>query len=357
MLRYLQYLLLLLAMLIFHQQRGYSQCPFTATVQTTTPILCPNSSAVITTQNYDAYQWYRDGVLMPGETDSVLSVSYATGAGSYYAVLATLDGCSELSDSVYIDGWVFLPVTVMSSGSYGFDPNTGSFIICDSTEADGADSIVFEIMSPYDSNITWYNNGVPIPGANGKTLVVKSSGSYWVSGAPAICPGYINYLGLTLDVTLRAPQHPVISFNGTQLTASPAWLTNWQWYLNGTAINGATGPVYTPVQSGSYTVTAQDTFCLGISQQPYLINPTGIPEHYTASFKAYPNPASEAVIIDTESIVQKVEIFDISGRLVLTTHPHKKKPEIDLRSLQQGIYRLRVSAAGYQEIVPLVIQR
>ena len=349
--------MIILAMLIFYKQHGYAQCPFTATVNTTTPILCPNTSAVITTQTYDAYQWYRDGAVLPGETNPTLNVSYNTGAGSYYSVLATLNGCSEMSDSILIDGWVFLPPTVMSSGSYSYDPNSGFFIICDSTEADGGDSIVFELMSPYDTNITWYNNGVPIPGAAGNTLVVKTSGSYMVSGAPSLCPASISWLGVNLDVRLKAPDHPVISWNGTQLVATPSWLTNWQWYLNGTAIFGANSASFTPLQSGNYTVTAQDSFCYAISQQPYFYNPTGIPDRYTSSFKAYPNPAASKIIIDTESIVTMVELFDVGGRLLLTTHPNTKKPEISLRNLDPGSYRMRVTAAGYQEIVPVLIQR
>lgn len=357
MLRYLQYLLLMLALLIFQKQHGYSQCPFTATVNTSTPILCPNTSTAVTTQTYDAYQWYRDGALMPGETNPTLNVSYNTGAGSYYSVLATLNGCSEMSDSILVDGWVFLPVTVMSSGSYSYDPNSGYFILCDSTEADGADSIVFEIMMPYDTNITWYLNGNPIPGATGTSLVVKSSGLYMVSGAPSLCPGYISYLGVSLDVLVKAPNHPVISWNGSQLVANPSWLTNWQWYLNGTAISGANSAAFTPLQSGNYTVTAQDSFCYTISQQPYFFNPTGIPDRYTTSFNVYPNPAADKITINTESMVTAVEVFDISGRLVLTTHPFSKQPDISLRDLAPGAYRMRVTAAGYQDIVPVVIQR
>ena len=77
MFRLLKYLMIILAMLIFYKQHGYAQCPFTATVNTTTPILCPNTSAVITTQTYDAYQWYRDGAVLPGETNPTPDPVYA----------------------------------------------------------------------------------------------------------------------------------------------------------------------------------------------------------------------------------------------------------------------------------------
>lgn len=357
MLRILQILLFLLAMLVFHKQDVAAQCPFTATVSTTTPILCPNDAALITTQTYDSYQWYRDGQLLPGQTNPTLSVGVDTGAVSYYSVLATLNGCSEFSDSVFIDGWVFLPVTVMSSGSYGVDPNTGDFIICDSTEADGADTIFFEIMQPYTTNVVWYNNGVPIPGANGVQLVVTSPGSYTVSGSPGICPNYTSFLGVTLNVSLKHPQHPVISLQGNQLVATPSWLTNWQWFLNGVALPGANSSTYTPLQDGSYTVSAQDTFCYAISQQAYQYSTTGIPERYTSQFSVFPNPATGNISLLGESVVRSVKLFDISGREVLWQSPGSKNPVLDVSTLAPGVYRMLVSSADVEEFLPLLIVR
>src|SRR6185312_5640375 len=43
-----------------------------------------------------------------------------------------------------------------------------------------------------------------------------------------------------------------IAQNGTVLSSNFA--TGNQWYLNGVAINGATGPTFSPVQSGTYRV-------------------------------------------------------------------------------------------------------
>ena len=38
-----------------------AQCPFDPTVLPPDLILCPNEQAVLATQVYDSYQWYKDG--------------------------------------------------------------------------------------------------------------------------------------------------------------------------------------------------------------------------------------------------------------------------------------------------------
>ncbi len=45
---------------------------------------------------------------------------------------------------------------------------------------------------------------------------------------------------------------PIITQNGNILSSN--FTTGNQWYLNGTAISGATGQTFTPTQSGSYQV-------------------------------------------------------------------------------------------------------
>jgi hypothetical protein len=56
-------------------------------------------------------------------------------------------------------------------------------------------------MQPYTTSIQWTRNGQPIPGANDDTLLVTSSGDYCVSGAPEICPNFLQTLGVIMSYT------------------------------------------------------------------------------------------------------------------------------------------------------------
>lgn len=175
-----------------------AQCPFEPTVTGDT-LLCPDASGILITQEYDSYQWYRreftNGVpeLIPGANGQVLDVN-SDDLLYYFWVEATLDNCTEASPEVLVDGFVFLLPFLEHSGDYSFDPNTGSFVICT------GDTMFMMLGNPYDANITWYRNGVPIPGENSQQLAVTEAGSYTVEGAPSICPDWVQPLGLLIEV-------------------------------------------------------------------------------------------------------------------------------------------------------------
>ena len=102
-----------------------------------------------------------------------------------------------MSPSVLVDGWAFLPPFVINGGDYTFDGSI--FHVCLD------DTITFEFGLPYDSNIEWTADGVPIPGANDPLLELTSPVpttpvNYNVCGSPSICPNYIQCLGVSLLV-------------------------------------------------------------------------------------------------------------------------------------------------------------
>ena len=99
-----------------------AQCPFTPTILPSDLILCPNESGTLTTQVYDAYQWNKDGSPISGATGQTLTVDQWADAGSSFTVSATLDGCTEMSAPVLVDGWVFLLPYVMHGGDEPMGP-------------------------------------------------------------------------------------------------------------------------------------------------------------------------------------------------------------------------------------------
>ncbi len=188
--------ILFLSLCVF--QSTNAQCAFDPII-TGELILCPNGTEILSTQVYDSYQWHKRAFNepvsfpIPGDTSQTISVSNPDDVLFYFSVEATLNGCTELSPEVLIDGWAFLPVTVASTGDFTIGDN-GESIVCD------GDTMYFTLNLPYDTNITWFLNGSPIPSATSNKLPVSTAGQYTVSGAPSICPDYIQPLGLNLDV-------------------------------------------------------------------------------------------------------------------------------------------------------------
>lgn len=182
-------------------QTADSQCPFDPVITGDT-ILCPNSSGILKTQVFDSYQWYRRGwgssVTEPvaGATGQTLEVTQDD-IIYYFSVEATLNGCKESSPEILLDGYAFLFPFVQHTGEYTFDPNTETFKVCE------GDTMFLTLGLPYDTNITWFKDGAPIPGENAATLAITETGSYTVEGAPSVCPNYIQPLGLLLPVLVE----------------------------------------------------------------------------------------------------------------------------------------------------------
>lgn len=313
-----------------------AQCTFTPTITPANPILCPNSNEVLSTQVYDSYQWYKDGQPVPGAVQQTLTVNAFNDGGSNFTVACTLDSCTELSAPVLVDGWAFLPPTVMHNGDapYGIGPN-GELAFCE------GDTLLLDLMMPYDTNIQWTDGGQPIAGATGGTLVVTEGGNYTVSGAPSICPNFIQQLGVSIAVQFSPLVQPVIAPSGNDLCASPAG-TGHQWYLNGAAIAGANAACITPTGAGSYTVAVTYGTPCTMPSDPFLV--TGIEEPVAYGLQLFPNPTRGAVRISRgdEPLVGNRGLVDLQGREVMAGRFRGFGDEwIDVSALPAGRYWLR----------------
>ncbi|MDQ3051371.1 MAG: T9SS type A sorting domain-containing protein [Bacteroidota bacterium] len=191
---------LLMMLLLGSAANMQAQCPFDPTV-TGDSLLCPNDTGLLSTQVYDSYQWYKRPLfggtaqIIPGATFQTLTIDAFNDAANYFSVEATLNGCSETSPEVLVDSWLFLfPYTIIE-GDYTIG-SMGELILCQ------GDTILLISGMPYDTNLQWYDNGNPIAGANNDTLFVTTAGSYTYSGAPSICPNYIQNQFIPSDVTV-----------------------------------------------------------------------------------------------------------------------------------------------------------
>jgi hypothetical protein len=297
--------------------------------------MCPGETATLTTQVYDSFQWYKDGQPIPGATDQTLDVDYFTDSGSSFSVLATDDGCAEMSAQVLVDGWVFLPPTVMHEGD---EPvSIGPF--GEPTYCEGA-LVQLTLNMPYTESIQWTNNGMPIPGANSPSLIVTEAGSYSVSGAPAVCPNSITNLGLTIDVAFMEPEQPVIMAVDDQLCASPTG-EFYQWYLNGEAILNSNSICITATEPGAYTVYVDyEHGCQQISE-PYLS--TSIPTlDGERPWSLYPSPSTGLVTVTWNGTLPAGtywSVTDSGGREIRSGFMPVNGPlQVDLGDLSKGTY-------------------
>lgn len=324
-----------------------AQCPFDPTITPTDLIFCPNEQGVLTTQVYDAYQWYKEGELIPNATGQTLAVDQFNDAGYTFTVEATLDGCTEMSPGVLVDGWAFLPPYVIHSGDEPlFVDGNGVAHHC------LGDTVL--LVFSMTNNITWTNNGVVIPGETSGILEVTSSGNYSGSGAPSVCPDFIMYLGLDISFEFMEPTQPAIEQNDDQLCAVPAGVDH-QWFLNGEALPGSSACI-TPTAPGTYTVDATYAVDCSVPSEPFII--TGVEDH--AGHRAprvYPMPASDEVTVDLPMSLNggKWKLMDVTGREVMRgSMPAQSPLRFAVSGLPAGSYWLRLPG---QPLVPVSVAR
>lgn len=318
---------------------AFAQCTFTPTVTPNDLILCPQEEGVLSTQEYDSYQWYKDGEAIDGATEQTLNVEQFADAGYMFSVEATLDGCTEMSEDVMVDGWMFLLPYVIHGGD---EPNgigiEGESFFC------VGDTMTLTMGMPYTTNITWYRNGEVIDGENDVVLTITTSGSYTGSGAPETCPNYIAGVGVDVVTYFQEPSQPTIVQNGDQLCAEPEG-ESYQWYMNEEPIVGDAACI--PAEGGSYTVYVDYGQDCQVISAPFLV--TGVTEATASAFTIAPNPANGLTRITWPSDLKPSgawRIADVSGRTVMTgSFNGAPSMHLDLSPLTDGNYVFQAMGA------------
>lgn len=205
-----------------------------------------------------------------------------------------------------------------------------------------------------DNCVDGSENPPPGQGAEGIDVVLPAITAY----GPTVQPG--NNGGLNLTYTINKPiieifaedtvnvyqgvSAPVVTFNTTtNLLTTPDLGYDYQWYVDGTPIPGATGTEYEPTGAGSYTVIAVDDPCFAESNAfEFTAN---LIQHFKNRLKVYPNPASETVTVDLgDKQAQKIEVFDVTGRVVYTQAGNFTQQEkIDVTRFGSGYFTIVVT--------------
>lgn len=326
-----------------------AQCPFTPTITPDNAILCPDEQVELSTQAYDSYQWLRGGEPISGATSQTLTVT-SMDAGYYYAVTATLDGCTETSEEVLVDGWAFLGPYIISGGDppYAFGDN-GEAMQC------VGDTVQFDLGGA-EANITWYYNGDVIPGETTTTLIVTTTGNYTATGAPGVCPNYIMNVGVEVPVIFTPPTQPEIVQNGNTLCPFPTGNTT-QWYLDGAELS--TEECIELEASGAYTVFVDYGDPCQAASAPFVI--TGVQDAAAPAFSVRPVPAADMVRIAWPSGLAPRgtwQLLDMTGRTVRTGgFSGMNALDVDVRSLAPGKYWFSALDARGWKPVPVAVVR
>lgn len=281
-------------------------------------------------------QWYLNNTPISGATGQTYS---PTASGTYYVQVTNSNGCSEMSQPF---GFVY---TNAPFAAFSTQNNDQALCV--------GDCINFLDQSA-NSPTSWqwsFPGGTPSSSTaqNPPFICYNNSGVYLVALTVSNAGGSDIITTNAYITVVNDPQTPIISVDGNVLTSSSN--SGNQWYLNGLAITGAIGQTHLATQSGNYSVTVSNVNGCSSTSTVLNLTVTDIDEvNGEMESLLYPNPSSGIVMVQSAYRFHLIEVFDLSGKLLLSTI----EQQFDLSPFAEGIYAVRlhgVSAVINQKLI------
>lgn len=297
-----------------------------------------NLSVVASGAGTLSYQWRKNGSVITGATTATYTITnVSTSDAGSYDVIVTGD-CGSITSAAALLTVNVIPATPVITTS-------GVNTFCQGGSV--------TLTSSATSGNQWFKDGVAIVGATGQNYIATISGSYTVQTTLNNCSSELS-AGAT--VTVKAlPAIPVISATGNILTSSSA--SGNQWFLNGNAINGATGATHRVQASGLHTVRVTEDGCSSLSTA-YNFVATRIdnPATWNGEVSVYPNPVQKVLFIKN-AVGRKLQVrlYDGFGKKVYEAKLATSEASILMEKWASGIYQIVLTDLGSNETISQTI--
>ncbi len=248
-----------------------------------------------------------------GSTDTLWNLP----GGTYDVTATDANGCTATGSAV-----------VNTSGAGNVTINGLTTQICASDSA--------EICAPEGYTGYLWNNG-----ATSSCIRPSLAGNYYVTVTDqANCTATSNHVAVSVF-----PAPPVsVSVSGDTLKAFNA--TAYQWYLNGSAIQGATNSTLIVSVSGNYHVQITDTNGCVATSNPIVYS--GIADLSSGNIQVFPNPnqtGSWNLVVTANLLGKPVEITDVEGRLLYSSVITNTTSVVHTQ-LPAGVYLLKLNTGS-----------
>ncbi len=117
-------------------------------------------------------------------------------------------------------------------------------------------------------------------------------------------------------------------------------------------------PVHTYTSTGTYTVTLEISNSCGnhSSNQQVNITTTIVEDENNSQIVIYPNPAQSSCYIESNSTIDLLQVFDLTGKLVYEELPGQNFTTIGVESFAKGVYMLKIVSENNVSTAKLLIK-
>lgn len=229
--------------------------------------------------------------------------------------------------------------------------------IVDATEADVCEGDPIELIGNDLGNATYdwsgpdnYSSGDQNPVINSSTL--SNDGVYYLTTTVNGCTSDSAQIAIAVN---PIPAAPTITQNGNDLTSSYA--NGNQWYLDGTAINGATNQTHTATTPGVYTVQhTSSEGCTSPASEPVDLSDLSVVGHDMQQVVIAPNPFENELNLENLEPGASLTITDVTGKIVAESSIQTTHSTLETSRWKQGVYFLTIQHEGRAQTHKLIKQ-
>ncbi len=187
----------------------------------------------------------------------------------------------------------------------------------------------------------WHDANGIINSATNSPLIITTPGIYWV----VMYDSTLNCTITSNQVNITSPApYPtsIVTQWGYHLQSNNN--QQYQWYLDGNPITGATNQNYTPIITGNYSVEGTNQYgCSTMSDLVYFELVSVNPVDDVSGIQLLIDPKFLQVIFSNEKFIgSQLQLYNSTGQLVNEIIATEKTESINIESLAKGIYILNI---------------
>ncbi len=327
----------------FRAEISNGSCPV---VYSNTLLITVNPAITASTTSTDAAIGNNDGTASVNATGGNGTYTYLwdSNAGNQITATATdlypgtysvtiNDGYCENITSITVNGYQAVPVANFTASTISTCQGTQIAFTDLSTMTPTSWYWIFEGGTPATSTD---QNPVVNYDANGifsVTLIVSNAGG----SDTLINDDLITISSPSAIVTSTDETAPGMNDGTASVTASggtPPYTYYWS--------NGATTPDISGLTGGEYSVIVFDANgCM--TTQPVTIGVgTSVSNIVSFIYAIYPNPSKGNLFVEMNSLIDKIEISDVVGKIIYTNQTVSLSNKIDMHNAEPGVYFIRL---------------
>lgn len=283
------------------------------------PTVCQGLTVTLTNTTIGMGVWSSSNPAIAHVNSTGIVTGIATGTAEITYTVTNGFGCTDFTTHSITVGNAMPPIVVLPVGP--------SVTLC------GGAPVNLVASAATGLTYQWAQDGVTIAGATNGNYIATTPGMYVLTIDNGTCSADLP------AKTVIAQPVAVITYNATGNYLYTGSFAGYQWFMNGTAIAGATSGIYALPMPGDYTVVVTDVNGCTDTSDVYTVLPTGINANtIVTNITVYPNPASSVLHINAPVKVS-VTVLAADGRVVIANN---ETDNINVANLANGVYMLLI---------------